>query len=161
MPDVLTRCSMFIIRIVVKNIVGFACRGGNPGAKVVTGGNLPVTREKKLLSWATELESQVIQQRQELRRVRMELLAAQEEARFAREEAKSLRQALQKSEEDRMNSAKTVRDAEAVNTVLKDQIKDTTASFRQALEIAAMLLNEKKSASTTSATKASTKKNAN
>lgn len=118
-----------------------------------------MTREKKLLSWATELESQVIQQRQELRRVRMELLAAQEEARFAREEAKSLRQALQKSEEDRMNSSKTIRDAEAVNTVLKDQIKDTTASFRQALEIAAMLLNEKKKA-TAATTKPSTKKNA-
>lgn len=92
----------------------------------------------------------------------MELLAAQEEARFAREEAKSLRQALQKSEEDRMSSAKTIRDAEAVNTVLKDQIKDTTASFRQALEIAAMLLNEKKKASTTTTTtKSSAKKSAN
>lgn len=114
--------------------------GGNPGAKVVAGGNLPVTREKKLLTWATDLESQVIQQRQELRKLRMELVTAQEEARIARDEAKKLKQALAKAEAEKINSTQAVRDVEAVNSVLKEQIKDTTASFRQALEAAVEIL---------------------
>lgn len=114
--------------------------GGNPGAKVVSGGNLPVTREKKLLSWATDLENQVIQQRQELRKLRMELVTAQEEARLAREEAKRLRRALANAESEKATSTKAIRNAEAVNNVLKDQIKDTTASFREALQAAVDIL---------------------
>jgi regulator of replication initiation timing len=114
--------------------------GGNPGAKVVSGENLPVTREKKLLSWATDLENQVIQQRQELRKLRMELVTAQEEARLAREEAKRLRRALANAEAEKATSTKVIRNAEAVNNVLKDQIKDTTASFREALQAAVEIL---------------------
>ena len=114
--------------------------GGNPGAKVVAGGNLPVTREKKLLSWATDLENQVIQQRQELRKLRMELVTAQEEARLARDEAKRLKQALAQAEAEKVTTSKAIRDVEAVNSVLKTQIKDTTASFRQALEAAVEIL---------------------
>ena len=60
----------------------FAClparRGGDPGAKVVADGAKPVTRENRLLSWATEVEAQLVAQRQELRRSRVELMAAQE-----------------------------------------------------------------------------------
>lgn len=134
--------------------------GGAPGAKVVTSGDLPVTREKKLLSWATELESQVIQQRQELRRVRMELLAAQEEARLARDEAKKLKDALAKSEADRVKSARTMREVEAVNNVLKEQIQDTTSSFRQALEIAVDILDSSSSSSTARAAKSKSKSSA-
>lgn len=114
--------------------------GGNPGAKVVSGDNLPVTREKKLLSWATDLENQVIQQRQELRKLRMELVTAQEEARLAREEAKRLKRALANAEAEKATSSKAIRNAEAVNNVLKDQIKDTTASFREALQAAVDIL---------------------
>ncbi len=54
------------------------CRGGDPGAKVVSDGGPPTTREGRLLSWAGEIEAQVATQRVELRRARMELVAAQE-----------------------------------------------------------------------------------
>lgn len=118
--------------------------GGNPGATVVSGDNLPVTREKKLLSWATDLENQVIQQRQELRKLRMELVAAQEEARLARDEAKKLRRELANAEAEKATTSKAIRNAEAVNTVLKDQIKDTTASFREALQTAVEILEADK-----------------
>jgi len=114
--------------------------GGSPGAKVMSGGNLPVTREKKLLAWATELESSVVAQRQELRKLRMELVTAQEEARLAREEAKKLKMQLAKSEAEKTTNSKAVRDVEAVNNVLKEQIKETTRGFREALSAAVEIL---------------------
>ena len=55
-----------------------ARRGGDPGAKVVSDGGPPTTREGRLLSWAGEIEAQMSSQRAELRRTRMELVAAQE-----------------------------------------------------------------------------------
>ena len=131
--------------------------GGSPGAKVMSGGNLPVTREKKLLSWATELETSVIQQRQELRKLRMELVTAQEEARLAREEAKRLKQALAKSEAVQVTNSKAIRDAEAVNNVLKEQIKETTRGFREALSAAVDIL-EAESGKKATTKKGSTKK---
>ena len=115
-----------------------------------------MTREKKLLSWATDLESQVIQQRQELRKVRMELLAAQEEARIAREESKKLKAQLAKSEAERLSSIQTARETTAVNAALHDQIKNTTASFRQALETAVDILEGKKPSKATKTSKVST-----
>jgi hypothetical protein len=54
------------------------CRGGDPGAKVVSDGGPPTTREGRLLSWAGEIEAQVSAQKAELRRARMELVSAQE-----------------------------------------------------------------------------------
>jgi len=130
--------------------------GGSPGAKVMSGGNLPVTREKKLLSWATELESSVIQQRQELRKLRMELVTAQEEARLAREEAKRLKQELAKSEAVKETNSQAIRDAAAVNDVLKEQIKETTKGFRDALSAAVDILEAESSKKATK--KGSTKK---
>ena len=57
-------------------------------------GAKPVTRENRLLTWATEVEAQLVAQRQELRRSRVELMAAQEVRAGAggrgREEAKLL-----------------------------------------------------------------------
>lgn len=114
--------------------------GGNPGAKVMSGGNLPMTREKKLLAWATELETSVVQQRQELRKLRMELVTAQEEARLAREEAKRLKLQLAKSEAEKATNTKAIRDVEAVNNVLKEQIRETTRGFREALSAAVDIL---------------------
>ena len=106
----------------------------------MSGGNLPVTREKKLLAWATELESSVVAQRQELRKLRMELVTAQEEARLAREEAKKLKMQLAKSEAEKTTNSRAVRDVEAVNNVLKEQIKETTRGFREALSAAVEIL---------------------
>ncbi len=54
------------------------CRGADPGAKLVADGAKPVTREHRLLSWASEMEAQLVSQKQDLRRSRMELVAAQE-----------------------------------------------------------------------------------
>lgn len=119
--------------------------GGSPGAKVVSGGNLPVTREKKLLSWATELETSVIQQRQELRKLRMELVTAQEEARLAREEAKKLKRQLAESEAVQATNSQAIRDVAAVNNVLKEQIKETTRGFREALTAAVDILEAESS----------------
>lgn len=65
--------------------------GGAPGAKLVADGGQPVTREHRLLSWAGEMEAQLVSQRQDLRRAHMELAAAREEAREARMEAQQLR----------------------------------------------------------------------
>lgn len=45
---------------------------------MVADGQQPVTRENRLLSWASEIEVQMASQRQELRRARMELAAAQD-----------------------------------------------------------------------------------
>lgn len=53
-------------------------RGGDPGAKVVADSGKPVTRENRLLSWAGEMEAQLVSQRQDLRRARMELASAQQ-----------------------------------------------------------------------------------
>ena len=56
----------------------FLCRGGAPGAKLVADGGEPVTRENRLLSWASEMEAQLVSQRQDLRRAHMELAASRE-----------------------------------------------------------------------------------
>jgi Starch binding domain len=114
--------------------------GGNPGAQVLAAGAAPMTRESRLLSWATELEAQVAGQRQELRRARMELVAAQEEARVAREESKKLKMALAKSETDRIAAVANLKQAETVNQLLQTQLKETTMSFSTALETAMELL---------------------
>ena len=53
-------------------------RGGDPGAKVIADAGVPATRENRLLSWASEMEAQLVSQRQDLRRARMELAAAQQ-----------------------------------------------------------------------------------
>jgi len=44
----------------------------------VADGGKPVTRENRLLSWASEMEAQLTTQRQDLRRAHMELAAARE-----------------------------------------------------------------------------------
>ena len=111
-----------------------------PGAQVVAAGSAPVTRENRLLSWATELEAQVASQRQELRRARMELVAAQEEARLAREESRKLKLALTQSEAERMASMAHLKQADTVNKVLQTQLAETTSSFAEALETALDLL---------------------
>lgn len=111
-----------------------------PGAQVVAAGSAPVTRENRLLSWATELEAQVASQRQELRRARMELVAAQEEARLAREESRKLKMALSQSEAERMATMANLKQAETVNHVLQTQLVETTSSFAEALETALDLL---------------------
>lgn len=113
---------------------------GSPGAQVVAGGAAPVTRENRLLSWASEVEAQIASQRQELRRVRMELVAAQEEAKAAREEAQRLKGALARSEAERCTAVANLKQAETVNYLLQTQLTETTTSFRQALEVAVDLL---------------------
>lgn len=75
--------------------------GGAPGAKLVADGGQPVTRENRLLSWAGEMEAQLVSQRQDLRRAHMELAAAREEAREARLEAQQLRSMLAAANEVR------------------------------------------------------------
>ena len=45
---------------------------------MVADGGQAVTREGRLLSWASEVEAQLMTQRQDLRRARVELAAAQE-----------------------------------------------------------------------------------
>jgi hypothetical protein len=122
--------------------------GGNPGAQVLASGAAPVTRESRLLSWATELEAQVAGQRQELRRARMELVAAQEEARIAREESKKLKMALAKSESERITAVANLKQADTVNQILQTQLKETTMSFSAALETAMEMLTPKTSSST-------------
>jgi hypothetical protein len=117
--------------------------GGNPGAQVLASGSAPVTRESRLLSWATELEAQVSGQRQELRRARMELVAAQEEARIAREESKKLKMALAQSESERIAAVANLKQAETVNQILQTQLKETTVAFSTALETAMELLTPK------------------
>jgi hypothetical protein len=52
--------------------------GADPGAKMVADGGQPITRENRLLSWASEMEAQLVSQKQDLRRSRMELASAQE-----------------------------------------------------------------------------------
>ena len=76
--------------------------GGAPGAKLVADGGQPVTREHRLLSWAGEMEAQLVSQRQDLRRAHMELAAAREEAREARLEAQQLRSMLAAANEVRV-----------------------------------------------------------
>lgn len=139
----LTPCHWFLV-----------CRGGNPGAQVVSAGLAPVTRENRLLSWASEIEAQLSTQRQELRRARMELVAAQEEAKLAREETKRLKAELATSEAERMTAVTNLRQAESVNHLLRAQLSETTTSFTQALEVAVNLLDKagaKKPASTSTA----------
>ena len=114
--------------------------GGDPGAAVVATGAAPVTREARLLSWATELEAQMSSQRQELRRARMELVAAQEDARVAREESKKLKVALAQSEVHRVAAVANLKQAETVNQLLQTQLVETTNSFSEALERALELM---------------------
>jgi len=112
----------------------------SPGSQVIPANSAPVTRENRLLSWATEIEAQVSTQRQELRRVRMELIAAQEEARLAREEARQFKAALAQSEAQRISAVTNLKHAEMVNQVLQSQLSETMTSFRQAVEVAVKML---------------------
>lgn len=95
------------------------CRVGAPGAKLVADGSKPMTKEQRLLSWATEMETTMLAQRQELRRARMELVAAQEDARVAREESKRMYARLAESEAARLEAATNLVAAESANKVKK------------------------------------------
>ncbi|GAB4813201.1 hypothetical protein N2152v2_000247 [Parachlorella kessleri] len=126
--------------------------GGDPGAKVVSDGGPPATREGRLLSWAGEIEAQVATQRVELRRARMELVAAQEDAQLARQDAQRYRTALARTEQEKLEAMAKARELEVANQVLQAQLEDVTVSFRQALETAADLLqNTDEALSSTSA----------
>ncbi|KAL6780976.1 hypothetical protein ACKKBG_A09260 [Auxenochlorella protothecoides x Auxenochlorella symbiontica] len=114
--------------------------GGEPGAQLVADGAKPLTREQRLLSWATEMEASMVGQRQELRRARMELVAAQEDARKAREESKRMYARLAESEAARIAAATDLRAAETTNKVLMAQLNEVNTSFKSALETAADLL---------------------
>ena len=112
----------------------------SPGAKLVADGGAAVTRENRLLSWASEIEAQLTSQRQELRRARMELTAAQEEARLARSDAARARAALSESEAARIEVVGKLKKAETTNLILQSQMIETTASFREILEKATDLM---------------------
>lgn len=132
--------SVLALRHVDEAIEVFDNWYNSPGSQVVPANSPPVTRENRLLSWATEIEAQVSTQRQELRRVRMELVAAQEEARIAREEARQLKTALAQAEAQRISAVKNLKHAEMVNQVLQAQLSETMTSFRQAVEVAVKLM---------------------
>jgi len=125
----------------ISHLIKF-CRSGSPGAQVVAAGMAPVTRENRLLSWASEIEAQLSSQRQELRRARMELVAAQEDAKMAREESRKLKAALATSEAERLTATSNLRRAESVNHLLQAKLTETTSSFTQALEVAVGLLDK-------------------
>lgn len=80
-------------------------------------GGKALTREQRLLSWANEVEAQMVGARQELRRARMELAAVQEDARKAREESKKLYARLAESEAARVAAASNLRAAVTANEV--------------------------------------------
>lgn len=115
-------------------------RYGNPGAQVSSPGLKPVTRENRLLAWASELELTMDRQRQELRRVRMELASAQEETRIARQEAREAKSALAVAEAERAAAISAQRHSEARNRILQAQLEETTASFKTAIETAISLI---------------------
>jgi len=75
----------------------------------------------------------------------MELVTAQEEARLAREEAKKLKRQLAESEAVQATNSQAIRDVAAVNNVLKEQIKETTRGFREALTAAVDILEAESS----------------
>eukprot|EP00887_Chlorella_sp_A99_P007942 scaffold12.g7942.t1 len=116
--------------------------GGDPGAKVVADGAAPVTRESRLLSWASEIEAQMSSQRQELRRVRMELAAAQEDAQVAREESAKLRAKVAEIDAARVAAVAQAAQATRTTQLMQTQLTETTAGFRQALETAADILGQ-------------------
>lgn len=120
----------------------YVYRYGNPGAQVASDGAPPVTRENRLLAWASDIETQLTVQRQELRRARMELVAAQDEARLAREEARKYKASLAVAEAEKLAALSTLKQADTVNKVLQAQLAETTASFRQAMETASEILSK-------------------
>lgn len=95
----------------------YKIRLGGPGTKLVADGSKPMTKEQRLLSWATEMETALLGQRQELRRARMELVAAQEDARAAREESKRMYARLAEVEAARLEASTNLVAAESANKV--------------------------------------------
>ncbi|KAL4858279.1 Phosphoglucan [Chlorella vulgaris] len=116
--------------------------GADPGAKMVADGGQPITRENRLLSWASEMEAQLVSQKQDLRRSRMELASAQEEAREARLEAERFKAQLRAMEKEKIEAANHLHHARALNEALQSQLTDTTASFQEALRTAADILSQ-------------------
>lgn len=114
--------------------------GSTPGAKLVADGAVPVTRENRLLAWATEIEVQMASHKQELRRARMELAAAQEDAKIARMETAKVKMQLKESESARVEAVGKLKYAETTNQILQTKMLQTTLSFREVMEKAANLL---------------------
>eukprot|EP00884_Botryococcus_braunii_P010877 jgi/Botrbrau1/19791/Bobra.0124s0039.1 len=108
---------------------------GSPGAKVMVGGTA-LSREKRLLTWAQEIEALVHEQRGQMRLSKIELQSAQEEARKEREVAQIARAELTRAETDLRNTRKRVSELETVNRLLRTQLKETQETFRHALQTA-------------------------
>ncbi|KAL4458812.1 hypothetical protein ABPG75_013677 [Micractinium tetrahymenae] len=128
--------------------------GDAAGVSVIVDGDRgawPATRESRLVSWANELFQQVASLRQDLRKSRMELVGAQEEVRGAQLEAARLaseleevRASVAELEAERAAGRAELAQAKALNSALQAQLEDTTASLKEAIEMASNLMAAQK-----------------
>lgn len=124
--------------------------GDAAGVSVVVDGDRgawPATRESRLVSWANELFQQVASLRQDLRNSRMELVGTQEEVRGAQLEAarlagelEAVRASMSELEAERAADRAELAQAKALNSALQAQLADTTASLKEAIEMAGDLM---------------------
>uniref|UniRef100_A0A383WKL3 CBM20 domain-containing protein n=1 Tax=Tetradesmus obliquus TaxID=3088 RepID=A0A383WKL3_TETOB len=108
-----------------------------PGALVLVDGQ-EITRERKLLAWASDMSLQ----RSELRRTRMELAQAREEIRVLRAELSVLRMEVSEANIARAAAEARQLELERKNSALRLEIAASNASARSTMEEAARLLND-------------------
>lgn len=114
---------------------------GLPGASVISGGDV-TTREKCLLSWATEMERHLKSSASSLQKVTLRLQEAQEAAQLARQESSRLRAELRVESVARRAAEQQVRELELLNRQLKAQLQEQHFLSRKVMKEALRLLTE-------------------